>query len=146
MAEIKPRFINGEPVCSDVCPTVMRTNGALYWLRCPVAKVGKVKTGIPCIPGLRQQRDERDLKIAALESAVERAHEEIRELREKGREIVDDLMLDPEGVKACPAFSGDPGVCADMCDKYRATDGYGGRDCPACWSEYGAIFYKDETP
>ena len=57
MEEIKPKMINGEPVCHGDCPQMGANNQCLSRsLGCYLTKVSP-NYYTPCVPGLRQQRD-----------------------------------------------------------------------------------------
>jgi len=56
MTEIKPRIVDGEPVCFHMCEYWQRV-GDTASMPCPYRNLEQ-----PCIPGLRQQRDSHKLK------------------------------------------------------------------------------------
>lgn len=47
MNEIKPKYVNGEPVCSAECEK-----------HCFLSDVQQIMPGQPCIPALRRDRDQ----------------------------------------------------------------------------------------
>ena len=55
MTEIKPRLVEGEPVCDRECRFFDDDSAVDHW-----CEIGEYLTcdGADCIPGLRQQRDE----------------------------------------------------------------------------------------
>ncbi len=66
MAEIKPKMVDGEPVCNRLCPSATWYDGgnnSIFSLLIGCKRAGQTimaatETNIICIPGLRQQRDE----------------------------------------------------------------------------------------
>jgi hypothetical protein len=57
MIEIKPRIVDGEPVCDPGCPALGANDHCLS--RSPGCYMVQVNPmyGGPCVPGLREQRD-----------------------------------------------------------------------------------------
>jgi hypothetical protein len=81
--EIRPRFVDGEPVCSgEECPAFPGPHKYVWQACVPNDMVGAL---VPCIPGLRAQRDallaERD--ALAHEVAHPADAEEIAKLRKE---------------------------------------------------------------
>lgn len=84
MSEIKPRWVDGEPVCDRDCSEygpndhcMSRSQGC--WLR----KVNPCYY-TPCIPALREQRDE-------ARAEVERLEKEKEEIIEEAASIISDF-------------------------------------------------------
>jgi len=72
VTDIKPRIMDGEPVCNGCeCPAFSAPPGAFNtW--CQIGRVpAQAWTGGRCIPGLRRQRDEALAKVARLRSGID---------------------------------------------------------------------------
>lgn len=69
--EIKPRIVDGEPACSRDCPEYGANDHCMS--RSPGCYLRKVHPcyNTPCIPGLRQQRDEAQVALESKELAVQ---------------------------------------------------------------------------
>jgi hypothetical protein len=85
--------------------------------------------GAEHFPEVFEALEESRLEADALRSAAERMGEEIRELREKGREIVGSTST---ALGSCPELHQHKDCTNSPSDV-----------CSKCWREYGAVFYRE---
>jgi hypothetical protein len=75
MSEIKPKYVDGEPVCSDGCPKYIQVSD-MCGLRPLIA--ADIVHGDPCIPALRRDRDQLKLSLWQAKSDLDVADLAIR--------------------------------------------------------------------
>ena len=86
LEEIKPKMVDGEPVCGDeICPMHDENAYSMSPNRCKY--IGEISEDLPCIPALRQQRDAAEARAEKAEKWVPHvggriAHREMEQSRD----------------------------------------------------------------
>jgi len=70
MSKINPKYVDGEPVCSENCPAWKREAAPVYGEGCTISWAGRA--GSLCIPALRRDRDKLEAELAECKRENER--------------------------------------------------------------------------
>jgi len=126
--DIKPRLVEGEPVCSEKCPSYTWDSGGICSVCLAQNKRWHNVDG-PCIPGLRLQRDEARAERDELK-VIENLYHECRTVLERSCHVSHDETI-PDIARRVVADRDQWKERAEKAEKELQAM-YAGRECPSC--------------